>query len=930
VRKIFTFIIALLILIETSLIFISVCIDFKIEDLFEETNFLEEDPAWADTLLAHMDLDEKVGQLFVLELDNAIGDSIAKIDSSILKQKIGGIKFKNTELVNQVLITNLLQSKTKYPLLIGSEGALINQENYNLPIGPIINSQDDSAFTDKYLENFAEVLKHEGVQMDFSNSLNLNDSVKCNDGFSDNINQIIYQSTFLRKKLHSNRIFSCINFNDGLFLSNKPEKLDSAKKQKNEPEIEKFFSIQQEQSITKGIIEKKNNQNFDTYLKTRFNFNGLIISTIIDTSWKDCISPLFKSGTDLFVVQSNPEKYILELKNLIDQNIITEPELNNKVRRILMAKKWAGLDKQQFRSAEISLTKIYTQNSKILSWQLYENSLCLIKNKGNSIPLINLLNNNIHILSIGKSNYSYLQQYLNYYLNASISSFADAQKLQKQLLPYKNIVVAIDKKIDLNSTDTILINNLTQLSKTKKMIVINFGNLQNLEKLQFAQVILQAYDNHPLSQIIASQIIAGSIEPKGTLVPKISRFVSKPAFHRIERLQYTTPEAVGFNSNKLNQIDTLVAEAISIEATPGCQILAAKDGKVFYYKSFGNQIYWDNKPVQNMDIYDLASITKVAATTMTAMKLYENGKIKLNDSIKYYIEDTIHCTIKNHQLRDFFIHQSGLQPDMPILQYIRYRKPGMGRFDKYYSYKKDSVHSVKVAEDFYFSKDYLDSIVFSLYNLEWDSTKSYEYSDINFNIIYDVLRRKTGPDYVKYLNSSIYNPLQLRSIGFLPIERFSEYRIAPTQEDKFWRKQLLRGYPHDESAAIYGGISGNAGLFSNANDLAILFQMLLNGGTYGGKKVFEKSTIEYFTSPQDNTSRGLGFAWHDGFYGHTGFTGCVVWANPETKMIFIFLSNSVYPKPANQKLKKMKIRSRILNLILSAYNPKKLSQIDED
>jgi len=205
--------------------------------------------------------------------------------------------------------------------------------------------------------------------------------------------------------------------------------------------------------------------------------------------------------------------------------------------------------------------------------------------------------------------------------------------------------------------------------------------------------------------------------------------------------------------------------------------------------------------------------------------------------------------------------------------------------------------------------------------LEWDSSKVYNYSDINFNIIYDILLRKIKGNYVDFLNSSFYRPLQLRTIGFLPLNRFPGRRIAPTQEDKHWRRQLIRAYPHDESAALYGGIAGNAGLFSNANDLAILFQMMLNGGSYGGRKVLKKETIDYFTSAQEDSPRGLGFSRKDGFYGHTGFTGCVVWANPETQMIFVFLSNSIHPRPANQKFKRLEIRERTLNMVLRAYDP---------
>lgn len=918
-KKLFNIFIAFLLAIEASLVFISIFIDFESIQKPKEPYFLEEDQSWADTLLKHMSLDEKIGQLFFIELNNENTDNQEKIDSIVVKLNLGGIKFNNTHLISQLILTNFMQSNVKIPLMISSEGSLINQDDISFPMGTLLSAITDSAFVNFYLENYTEVIKLSGTHIDFSNTVSLIDTLNPETGFSDKRLECSKFTSDLRLKLFQKQLISCLDFDDELFLNKDSTAIDTLSKQKADYQIDKFFAIRQNVKIVRAILNKTSLYNYQHYLNRYYNFKGLIFCHIPDTLSENGFSALFNSGTNVFIASKNHEKYISIIKNKIAQKPVTENEINKRVKLILMAKKWLGLDKPTFRSAELSLSKIIKPQRKLISWAVYQNSSSLIKNQGNIIPINKLLSNTTHILCLG-NNLPIFHNYLNLYTDADNTLYKKGGKFPANLKNFTNVIVAINQAVDCEN-DSLFIQALEKLSKTSRIIVVNFGNPSNVKKLEFAQAIIHNFDSHPFAQMISAQAIAGSMEPTGRFKPKYHNFPNKAQYVKINRLQYTTPEGAGFNSEKLKLIDSIIENALLKRATPGCQVLAAKNGKVFYYKAFGYHSYMKRQEVKPLDIYDLASITKVAATTLVAMKLYEKGSVRLYDSIKYMIDDTIHGSIKNHQLRDFFVHQTGLPADMPILNYISYRKPGIGRYDLYYHEKKDTAYSIKVGDNFFLRRDYLDSIKLSLYNLDWDSTKAYCYSDINFNIIYDILLRKIDENYVRFLNRMIYNPLQLRSMGFLPIERFPEKRIAPTQDDKYWRKQLLIGTPHDESAAIYGGISGNAGLFSNANDLAILFQMLLNGGTYGGQKIFEKETVDYFTQPQENTDRGLGFSRKGSYFGHTGFTGCVVWANPETQFIFVFLSNSIHPKVTNKRLSTMKIRSKVLKKILEASSP---------
>ncbi len=924
-KSMFRLFIALILMIEAGLIFITIFIDFE-EPEEDETYFLDQNDPWADTILSQMSLEEKIGQLFLLELNEAISDSKEKTDTILQNFHLNGVRFKQTEVLNQLIITNYLQSKSKLPLFIGSEGSIINRKDFDMPIGSIINSVKDSVFAEYYLQRFTEILKLEGVNIDFSNSIDLLDTVNLIQGFSDREQLGVKQSKLLRKLLHKNKIISCLNHKDKLFFSKDSVALDTLSLIKKPFEINKFFALLMPSEIRNAILNGETSYNFATFSDRYYSFKGLVFTPIDTTVEMEQQKALFESGTDVFIIKGDIGHQIENFSELVQSGQINENEINKRVKRILLAKKWLKPEQESFKSAEISLSKIISKNTKLLSWKLYEASISLLKNKNNILPFNDLQNSKTHLLVFGNDDFSELKENLSYYMDFSSSGY-DKTKLNNTSLRYsKNLILAIGPGTNVNFSDSLLIKSLEKLNETKNLIVLCFAKPEIIKKLAFADVLLYAYDTHPFSQADMAQVITGAVVPSGKILPEsLATNFTTPNFKKINRFRYTIPEAAGFNSFEFDRIDSLIEQAIYLGATPGAQVLAAKNGKVFFYKSYGYHTYNKRQKVKNLDIYDLASITKVAATTLVAMKLYEQDSIHLEDSIKYYIEDTVNCTIKNHQLLDFFIHKTGIQPNMPILQYISYQDSVTKRYDKYYSEREDSVHTIKVADNYFLREDYLDSIVASLYNLEIDTTKPYIYSDINFNIIYDILQRKLPVSYKKFVYSNFYNPLQLRTIGFLPIDRFNKLRIAPTQKDRYWRRQLLIGTPHDESAALYGGIAGNAGLFSNANDLAILFQMLNHSGVYADQKVFEKETIETFIYPPENSSRGLGFSRKKGgYYGHSGFTGCVVWANPQTDFIFVFLSNSIYPKSTNKKLKRMNIRSQVLDLIWAAYQPEVL------
>jgi len=367
-----------------------------------------------------------------------------------------------------------------------------------------------------------------------------------------------------------------------------------------------------------------------------------------------------------------------------------------------------------------------------------------------------------------------------------------------------------------------------------------------------------------------------------------------------------------------------MSEAILQRATPGGVVLAAKDGKVIFNKAYGNYNYNDPQADRVESIFDLASITKVAAATMAVMRLYEQEKLKLDTNVGAYISEARSTNKNNIQVRDLMLHQAGLVSYIPFYQDLQ---------PSDYSRDSSELYNVKVADNYYLRKSYYETVMWPrMLHSRLGSPGRYVYSDLSMYFMKEIIERQAVQDLASYVQEQFYDPLGMHTAGFNPRFRFSRGSIVPTEKDNYFRKTLVQGFVHDQGAAMAGGAAGHAGLFSTANDLAILFQMLLNGGTYGGRQYFKPETVELFTSRQSDISRrSLGFDRWDPekskkypsefasprTYGHTGFTGTCIWADPEYNIIYVFLSNRVISGGSN-KLARMDIRSRIQDAVYKA------------
>ncbi|MGV8879004.1 MAG: serine hydrolase domain-containing protein [Sphingobacteriaceae bacterium] len=574
---------------------------------------------------------------------------------------------------------------------------------------------------------------------------------------------------------------------------------------------------------------------------------------------------------------------------------------------------------------------LHQRNENILAEQsLVEKSTVLLNNQQQIIPLKSLEHLNIASIHFGFAQHEVFDSLLQKYNKVNIFSAA-TYKGAKNLnnladdLKFYNVLVIQVAAVDL---DNALIREfISGIIPQKQIILAVFGEgraLKNLNRFQFP--IIWTDRQSAVAAAYSAQLIFGGVAAKGKLSNDLSvNYQTGSGFFTTKtRLQYTVPEDAGLNALDLQAIDGVVREALNQRATPGAVVLVAKDGKVIFNKAYGYHTYDNAMPDKVSDIFDLASVTKTSATTLEVMRLMEQQKINLDSTAGTYLALARQTDKKNILIREFMLHQAGLTPFIAFYKNI---KP--------VDFTRDSsaAYPTKVADNYYLRKDYYKDVMWpQMLNSPLRTRGKYVYSDLSMYFMKEVVETVSAEPLNEYVQREFYDPLGMQTAGFLPRNRFSKEQIIPTENDKTFRLTLLEGYVHDQGAAMAGGVSGHAGLFSSANDMGILYQMLLNGGSYGGTQYFKPETVSLFTSKQSAVSRrGLGFDRRDPdgdkdypskfasaeTFGHTGYTGTCVWVDPKHNLVYVFLSNRVHPS-VNDKLSSLSIRGRILDIVYKA------------
>jgi beta-N-acetylhexosaminidase len=660
------------------------------------------------------------------------------------------------------------------------------------------------------------------------------------------------------------------------------------------------------------------------------------------------------AGNDILLCAEDVPKAIENIEAAIAAKEISQIDIDYKCWKILMAKKWMKLDNYKPIETDLIKDSVITEKTRDLNEKLVKSSITLLQNYDNLIPLQKLDTLKIASLSIGESANSF-QKMLNNYSRVDSFSISENATIKEQAVildkisSYNLVIVSVHKSNANAWKDYKISKNtdifLQTIALQSKVVLTIFANPYSINSLLFTDnfdAMILGYQNSKLAQEIVAQSIFGGISIDGTIPISTKHFNINSGIKTDSiRISYSRILSNEFNPILKDKIDSTIASAILERAFPGCQVLIAKHGQVLFNESYGFHTYDRKLKVKDSDVYDLASITKIGATVPALMKLVDEGFLCVDSSLGSYL--SLKGSNKNDLIiKEVLAHQSQLIAWIPFYRQTLEQESNskyMQLRDTLYSKLSSDIFSVNVADSLYLHFSFPDSIIQQVIDSELLEKKEYVYSDLGYYLLKEIIEEITGQSLNEYVDQSFYKKLGMENLGFLPKNNLSHIRIIPTEKDYEFRSQLLKGDVHDMGAAMLGGVGGHAGLFSNANDLAKIMQMYLNKGIYAGEYYLSKEVVKEFTSCQfclDDNRRGIGFDKpalenQEGgptcrcvsrlSFGHTGFTGTLAWADPETGIIFIFLSNRIHPDATNKKLLDLNIRTNIMELIFK-YNVK--------
>lgn len=928
------------------------------------------------------------------------GQNMQKLQRLVDEVKIGGILFRKGDPVTQAKVTNRLQKSSKVPMLVSLDGewglSMRLSGTTRFPKNMMLGAIEDNSLIEEYGKEVARQCKEMGIHINFAPDIDVNSNVDNPvigiRSFGENAAAVAEKGIAYAKGLESQGIIAVSKHFPGHgdtsedshktlpILRHDRHRLDSVEMLPFKRYIDAGFSgvmvahlqvpaldkSRQATSMSKGVVTD--------LLQKEMGFQGLCITDGLEmkgalTNKKD--NPSMKAllaGNDILLAPAAPITDFRAIKAAVENGTIDMKLIDEKCRKILRYKYVAGLNNYTPIETKALSERLNTPHAEWLASKLNSEAITLLKNVESILPLRQLDKKKIAVLSIGDELHNEFQQTLSQY--DSIAHFSIERRSSSEHV--KSVYEKLRGfDVIICSVHTIRIPEHPALEQLalKKELIYSFFTLpytckEYKKSISKAKAVILAYESTPLAKRYAAQAIFGGIALKGKLPVSIPElyYAGTGLFTEKCRLGYHQPEEVGLNPYRLSEIDSIVNEGLDKRAYPGCQVLVAKDGMIVYNRSFGKMDYTSGLPVTEKTLYDLASASKAAGTLVAAMKAYDNNLFTLNDKLSDHIPELKGSNKSDISIKEILYHQSGVTPTINF--YLKAidndsykgslyssvkRQSHPVKFDsktyvrndfKYLpdlvSYKRKPGFTTEVARDFYVSDSFKDSIMHGIKESKLGKRGRYSYSCVNFIMLKMMVENLTKRPMDRLLYEDFYSRLGATSTMYNPLHKFDTISIAPTENDGFVRRQILQGYVHDEAAAFQGGVSGNAGLFSNANDLAKVLQMMLDNGEYGGERYLSAETTRLFTQSKSPTCRrGLGFdkplagnpklspcgaLAPASVYGHTGFTGTCFWIDPDNKIIYIFLSNRVNPTRANNKLGSLDIRTRIQDAIYKSIN----------
>jgi beta-glucosidase-like glycosyl hydrolase/CubicO group peptidase (beta-lactamase class C family) len=942
---------------------------------------------WVDSVYRSLTPRERIGQLIMVAgFSNRGPEHQTMIEGLIRDYGIGGVAFFQGGPIRQAALVNRYQAVTKVPLLMAMDAewglAMRLDSTVKFPYQMALGAVQDPDLVYRMGAEIARELKETGIQMNFAPVADVNNNpvnpVINYRSFGEDPMQVAIRARAYMHGMQDQRVLATGKHFPGHgdtdtdshqalpVINHSRERLDSIELVPFKQLIADGLSSMMIAHLSVPSLEPEpktpttlSKNVITNLLRNELNFNGLIVTDALNMKGVTSVTPpgqievrALQAGNDLLIYVEDVGLAIRGIEDAIKKGLITEADIEHRCKAILAVKQWSGLGSWKPIRIDSLNERINTVEADLLNRELVSQSLTVVQNRKNLIPLKGLDTLKIASVVLGRQEETLFQHRLGSYADISKFSMPDEatpaqfDSLMGLLKPYNLVIIGVHnmdmraaRNFGVTEAETDFIRKISDKSPT---IAVIFGNPYALSLLDDAvnlAGLVVAYQETSLTMDLSAQLIFGGIGARGRLPVSAAPLYKAGDGLDTEggiRFSYTIPEAAGMDSWFLKKkIDSIALAGIAAKAYPGCEVFAARNGKVIFQACYGTHVYESLQPVKPEDLFDMASVTKTSAPLAAIMKLYQDKKIQLDAPFSRYWTDFKGTDKKDMTVREVLAHRGGLPAWIPFWRDTR-NPDG--------TYKPNTLQAdstarfpVRVSAGLWRYRTYDKEIYNKIKEEPILPEKKYVYSDLSFHLWPKVIEKLSGKKYETYLADNFYKPLGATTLGYNPLKRFASDRIIPTERDTFFRMEALHGYVHDEGAAMLGGVSGNAGLFGTAEDLAKLYQMYLWKGFYGGKQFLETSTLNEFTRYQYDSlkiRRGLGFdkpiigndtlAFNDSYpcpsaspasFGHSGYTGTFVWADPTNGLLYVFLCNRVYPTRDNNKLTDLYIRKSILEAL---------------
>ena len=956
--------------------------------------FQYENDHWVDSVFHSLSVDEKIGQLIMVPAYSSKGNrQLQQLIKMVNENKIGGIISMQGGPMRHINMVNQLQKISKTPILVAIDAeyglAMRLDSCIRYPYGFTIGAINNDSLIFKLGADLGKQCKRLGIHINFApdadvNSNPLNPVIGFR-SYGDNPKMVLQKAVAFGLGLQSEHILATLKHFPGHGDTQNDSHYALPVITQNRAHLDSVELVPFRNSVkygiggimtghlsvpaldSSGVAATVSKPMIRDLLKGEYGFEGMIVTDAMNmegaANAEDSISTEVKAlaaGNDLLEFVLNPTRTIAAIKKAIDEGLIPMEEIDRKCKKMLMIKRWVGLNRFASLPSENLYADLNKSAYRMTLRDVAQQSLTVLRNVDQLLPLRRLDTLKIATVSIGRVGVTDFQRSMGRYTKMdhfSISKEADevaVKKLMSQLKRY-NLVIGVvnnlgnfvSSKYRIKETQQKVVQ---QIIANSKSVIVLMGNpyvLNYLEDAGKANGLVVAYQESTEPQDLAGQLLFGAFASQGRLPVGID-----PAFHSgdglisspVSRFKYTLPEEFGVDSAYLKKkIDSLVSEGLSEKAFPGCAVFLAKNGKVIFNESYGYHTYSGEQPLLPDDLFDFASLTKIMAPVPALMRLNDEKKFLVNKRMSDYWTDWKGSNKQELLVADVLSHQARLKSGIPFwtrtVDADGNFKPG------YFSKDSTDKYSFRVSKDLYILNSFRDSVYNAIRNSTLLKRKRYVYSDIGFIVFPRIIESLSQKEYETYLKDNFYHPLGAYSLTYRPYLFQPIEKIDPTEFDESFRKELLQGFVHDESAAVLGGVSGNAGLFGTINDAAKMMQMYLNYGTYGGDRYVSESTLKVWTSRHfekldnrrgygfdkpylRNDLRKIGAAYpaplvSDLSFGHSGFTGTFAWADPKTGILFLFFSNRVYPTRSNNLINHLKLRESIQEVAYEILSEKK-------